>query len=1019
MEIRFFVNLTENIMRKIFILLLGLAVHTGQGFGQASAVYTHPKKAYLEALERYNNKQYQAAQTLFEEVYANTEDPETEANSAYFIANAAVRLNQLGADRLMEDFVERYPTSVRRNSAFLDVADYYFENGRYPYAMKWYRKVDLSSLSRKERERLDFQMGYALFSSKRPEEAKRYLQRVSNSQEFGSQAKYYLGYIAYQQDDYEAANERFDQITDQEVLEEKLSYYQADMNFKLGNFEQAIALAKEQLPKSDRREVSQLNKIIGESYFNLEQYANAIPYLQEYKGTRGRWNNTDYYQLGYAHYQQQDYEAAVQQFNKIIDGADDVAQNAYYHLAKCYLELGRKQEALNAFRNAYQMPYSPEIRQDALLNYARLSYEIGNPYEAVPQVLGNFLQRYPEAPEQEEVRALLVDSYITSRDFEGAMELLEANRSYASAETYQKVAFYRGVELFLSEAYSEALEHFGKAATTAAAPALTARSLYWKAESAFALGRFDAALAAYSDYASHPAAPGTEEYPDLAYQQGYAHFKLQGYAQAASKFRDYTAGAPEGPEKTDAWMRLGDSYFASRSYRQAISAYEQALASGSPERDYAAYQKAMSLGFVGQEEDKRTALQAFTDQFPNSSLKDDALFELGNSFVQDGRDEAAITAWDRLLQGYPMSSLVPAAMMRKGLVYYNAGRNEQALAVFRELVRAHPNTAQAVQAVQTAKLIYVDLGRVDDYAAWARNLDFVEVTDSELETATFEAARKQQLDGRTGAAIRGFEKYLEQFPGGRQRMEAYFALAQLHYTSGDADAALDPFKTVADSGTGEAREQALTRVCEILISKGDYPAAMPYLERLEQTADIPQNKTFAQSNLMKGYFGQEDYKRTLQYAEKVLSNPTLDDRIRSDARLMIARSAWETADMEKAQKAYEEVLEIATGRTAAEALYFRALFQRRQKAYEASNTSVQELARDYAAYKEWGGKGLVLMALNFEEMEDAFQATYILENVIENFGAYPELVREAETELARIREAESRRNASVNPDNTP
>ena len=44
---------------------------------------------------------------------------------------AAVRLNQLGADRLMEDFVTRYPTSTKRNSAFLDVADYYFENGKY------------------------------------------------------------------------------------------------------------------------------------------------------------------------------------------------------------------------------------------------------------------------------------------------------------------------------------------------------------------------------------------------------------------------------------------------------------------------------------------------------------------------------------------------------------------------------------------------------------------------------------------------------------------------------------------------------------------------------------------------------------------------------------------------------------------------------------------------------------------------------------------------------------------------
>src|SRR3546814_546206 len=110
-----------------------------------------------------------------------------------------------------------------------------------------------------------FSFDLSLFSSKKPKEAETYFNKVSTSPTYGSQAKYYLGYIAYQEDDYATANQRFDQITDQTVLDEKLSYYQADMNFKLGKFEEAIALAKKQLPKSDRQEVSELNKIIGES----------------------------------------------------------------------------------------------------------------------------------------------------------------------------------------------------------------------------------------------------------------------------------------------------------------------------------------------------------------------------------------------------------------------------------------------------------------------------------------------------------------------------------------------------------------------------------------------------------------------------------------------------------------------------------------------------------------------------------------------------------------------------------
>jgi hypothetical protein len=47
------------------------------------------------------------------------------------------------------------------------------------------------------------------------------------------------------------------------------------------------------MAKSSAIEKSELNKIIGESYFNLKQYDKAI-YLSQYKGKKGRWNNTDF-----------------------------------------------------------------------------------------------------------------------------------------------------------------------------------------------------------------------------------------------------------------------------------------------------------------------------------------------------------------------------------------------------------------------------------------------------------------------------------------------------------------------------------------------------------------------------------------------------------------------------------------------------------------------------------------------------------------------------------------------------
>ena len=987
------------------------------GIAQETKIYTHDQKQYQDALALYNNEQYQAAQSIFSKVKEDTDNLETQANSAYYEANAAVRLNQLGADRLMESFVANYPTSTKRNSAFVDVAEYYFETGKYPYALKWYDKVDQKALSRGEMDKFNFNYGYSLFSSGKQKQAERYLRKVENSPKYGSQSKYYQGYIAYQQDDYDTANQRFDEINDPKILEEKMDYYQADMNFKLGKFEQAIALAKKQMAKNDRKEKSELSKIIGDSYFNLEQYAEAIPYLEQYRGKKGKFSNTDYYLLGYSFYKQGDYANAIQQFNKIIDGKNSVSQNAYYHLAECYLKLDKKQEALNAFRNASQMNFSADIEKDADLNYARLSYEIGNPYEPVPKVISDFLSKYPDGKNTPEMQALLVDSYITSKNFEGAMELLDKNPKYASKATYQKVAYYRGIELFMDGDYDAATNNFKKSLDNAEDQRLRARANYWKAESEYLLNRFKDALVDYIQFQQNSEAKSTEEYKELNYNLAYTYFKLKDYENAISYFTNATNNDNADTQKMyDAYLRLGDSYFVTSKYWPAIETYEKALALRGADKAYAAYQKAISYGFVDRRDTKIEELRTFASAYPKSSLRDDALFELANTLISAGKEQQGLQTYDKLRREYGTSTLVPQTMMRQGLVHYNASRSEQALGEFKAVVRDFPNTQEAIQAVATAKLIYVDLGRVDEYAAWVENLDFVEVTDGELDNATFESADKQNIEGKPDAAIKGYENYIKQFPNGLNAVKSHFNLAQLYFGKGQKEKALPHYKYVAEKSGGEYAEQSLTRVCEIYIGKDDYVAAVPYLERLENQADIQQNRVFAQSNLMKGYYEQKNYVKTLAYADKVLAVPTIDNRIKSDAQIMIARAAIATGDEVKAESAYQDVFKIATGETAAEALYYEAYFKNKAQDYETSNASVQKLAKDYSSYKEWGGKGLVIMAKNFYALGDAYQATYILDNVTTNFSQYPKLVSEAKSELASIKSKEAKSNSSIRPD---
>ncbi len=999
----------------LFVAFLFLSL---SGFSQQSAIQNNELADYNRALELYNNQQYLAAQTLFDEVQDETDDERIKANAAYYIANAAIRLNQPGADALMEDFVQRYPTSTKTNAAYLDVADYYFETGKYSLARKWYDTVDQRNLSKSEKERFNFNNGYAYFKANQYEEAKEYLNKVKDSKKYGSQAKYYLGFMAYEGDDYEQANALFEEVQDNERYEEDLSYFQADMNFKQGNFEKAIQLGLEQLPRADRRDRSELNKIIGESYFNLGQYEKAIPYLKEYQGERGKWNNTDYYQLGYAYFQQGNYEAAISEFNKIIDGKNAVAQNAYYHLAQSYLKTDKKQQALNAFKNASEMDFNQEIKADAALNYAKLSYEIGNSYASTPQVLMNYLEAYPNSPAKEEINELLINSFITSKNYEEAMRLLKGNRNFQNNVVYQQVAFYRGLELFEEGNYREAEEYFDLALSERRDPRFTALATFWKAESDFNLRNFKDALVGYREFAGMSGAQGASEKENLDYNIGYAYFKQREYDRAAEYFKRYANNASnDRGRRTDAFVRLGDSYFVNSSYWPAMEAYNSAIALNGSENDYAAFQKAISYGFVQRNDTKIQELTEFLRKYPRSSYRDDAAYELGNTYVAMNNTGQGMEAYNRLIRDVPGSSFVPQALLKQGLIYYNNDQPNQALEKMKRVVADFPNSAEAVQAVSTARLIYVDMGRTDEYANWVKDLDFVEVTDVDLDNTSFEAAEKQYRNNNTSAAITALEKYLNSFPNGIHSVQANFYLAQLYFREGNKEKSIPHYKYVIGRSASEYLEQSLARLSEIYLEKRNYAEAIPLLKRLEAEASFAQNTIFAQSNLMKSYLEAGNFSEAVAYAEKVLSNPNAETGAKNDAQVIIARAAMRTGNEDRAKRAYAEVQKTATGELAAEALYYDAYFKHKAGNHQASNDVVQRLARDYSGYKLYGAKGLVLMAKNFYALGDAYQATYILDNVIKNFTQFPEVVNEAKQELARIKAQEAKTNASVETNN--
>ncbi len=995
------------LLRKTVIWFIFLI--TTFAVAQKSEIYTDEMAPYNHAVQLYQNKDYYAAQILFKNLKNTFDDSsELKARCYYYEAFCSIKTGYDDGEALMKAFVDRFPTSTKRNHAFLEVGDYYFNNANYPYALKWYSRVNEKNLYTEQKEDFQFRFAYGLFATRNYEKSKSYFSPLLNSPKYGSDAKYYYGYMAYRDDDYVNADKYLSQAAE-DKKDKDIPYFMANIKFKTGKFEEAIELGVPLYAESNGIQKSEVAKIVGESYFNLEEYAKAIPYLESYEGKKGRLNNTDYYLLGYAYYKQKDYTTAISYFNKIIDGNNSVSQNAYYHLGECYLRTESKAEALNAFRNASQMDFDKTIQQDAALNYAKLSYDIGNPYQSVAKVIQDYLNKYPTDVNKDELNSLIVNSYISSKDYQGALNFLEDN---PESEDFLKVAYLRGTQLFKQQKYTEAKQLF-EMAQKKDNPFL-AETIFWHAESDFRLGNYEKALEGFEKFIQTPGAMTSQEYKLIDYHKAYAYFDLKDYNLAGGHFDRFIESNPDSSELlSDAYLRLGDCYFSMSNYYKALKPYQLAVAENNQDADKASFKIALSQGLLGENDQKIAELNNLLNTYLRSPLRDDALFELGNTYSSINQNSKAIEAYDDLLKQFPNSNLVSKSMVKQGLIYYNTDQNDLALAKYKKVVQDFPNTPEAREAIANARQVYVDLGRVSEYEKLVKGIDYIDVSSSDIENTLYESAEKQLVSNNAKKAIQGFEDYLKRFPKGQFALPAHDNLGRIYESEGDKKKAISHYTALVQGAPSDYSENALLRLSEIYLKDNNFKEAMPLLERLERGGSTKTTIDFAQSNLMKGNYALNNYDVALNYANTILENPELDPKIKSDAEIIIARSAFKSGDFITAQDAFKRVEENATGELKAEAIYYDGYFLHQEGNYKNSNQVIQKLASDYANYKYWGAKGLVIMAKNFYALEDLYQATYILESVIKNFSNYPDITEEAKVELQKIKTEAKKTNESV------
>jgi TolA-binding protein len=913
--------------------------------------------------------------------------------SQYYIAYCAVRLFNDDAEYLTYKFIGENPESPLVNVAYFNLAGYFYARKRWRQAIEYYQKVSPDDLERNEWSEYYFKLGYSYFSTRQEDLAKPAFYRIKDvNTKYTPPAIYYYSHIHYKEKNYQTALNGFLRLTNDRTFGPIAPYYIVQIYYKQGRYEELVNYAPGIMHKVTHKRLDEVARITAEAFTQLGRYEESVPFYRTYLDSANYIRKEDKYQAGYAFYKAGEYEDAVAILGEISSTDSKLGQNAAYYLADCYLQLRDKQNARLAFQSASRSNFDPAIRQDALFNYALLCYELGNdPFNEAIRAFSEFIREYPGSSRIDEAYKFLIQAYLNARNYGLALEYLEASdlRSEDLKMAYQRIAFFRGVELFNNLQYPGAVRHFDKSLKYGSKDQLLkARALYWKAETQYRMKDYDAALTSYNSFKQAPVAYTLDEYDRLEYNIGYTYFKLKNYNRAIESFRKFSAEAPQSlaREKTDALTRIGDCFYAQSKYVSASDFYSRAAASGSG-GDYAMLQNALCEGLDNKDIRKIQILQDLITRYPGSEYKDDAYYEMAQSYMKMQNHDRAIEKLRTLVAEYPQSLYAPTSLVQMGLLYYNRNQNDEAIRYYKKVVADYPGTEAAKDALFGLKNIYVDMNRVDDYFAYANQLgeEAPVISVNEQDSLSYISAEKLYMAGNCTESAKAFERYIKNYPNGSFLLNAHFYKGDCNYQAGEYDNALVSFDYVIHGPKNLFTEQALHAAARIEMSNKNYPDAIDYYEHLASEFSTPGNTKEARIAIMRAYYRMNNFEYALKYARLVQELNKLSPETKREATYVAARSLEENGRDALALEEYKLISGEVMSKEGAEAKYRVAQLHFDRGNIAEAEKEIMDFSQKSSPHEYWIARCFILWADVFAQQTKYFQAIQTLQSIIDYY----------------------------------
>lgn len=1007
--------------KKIYGLGVALTLMSVPVFGQQSA-WQDINRAYKSGLELFERGKFSSAAKQFDKVEeirtkSSLQLDETEELSLikegvrFYQAVCALELGDTDAEGRFLKYIKDYPASSNSKAAFFQIGRSYYAKKDYPKAIEWFTKIESRNLAGSENQEYRFKLGYAQFMTNDYASAKPHFEKLKDeNSQYQEASIYYYAYLSYLDAEYKTALNEFERLNGSKTFESTYPYYITALYFLDKRYDDVLSYALPILETTKQDYETEMFRIIAATYFIKGDLAKSKQYYDKFQAQdQGKTqNNQDSYQIGYIAYKLGDYPKAITELEKMTD-PDEYYQSAMITLGDAFIKTGNKQSARNAFFKASKLDFDPQLKEEGLFNYAKLSYELEF-HQVALDAIQEYLDTYKTNKRNEEAKTLLAEVLLSTKNYRNAVDVLESFplTSKEAKAAYQKVTYYRGLEYYNERAFENGISMFMRSEANRYDEEVYALSLYWKAEAMYEVRKYKEAVANFNKFLQLPAARNTDVYHYANYALAYAAFRNDNYNTSANYFERFLAGgAKDGIElntRNDAIARLADSYFATKNYSKAMSYYDRLISTNAQSQDYALFQRGIIQGLQGDNNAKIATLNSVIAKYPKSNYADDVAFEIPYTYFMMNDYDKAITGLQSMVEKYPRSSYVPRALLTIGLVQYNQDNTDAARQTFERVVSQYATTDEAKQAIRSIENIYLDKGDASGYIRYATSTNIGNLSQAEQDAHTFGIARNLFERGNYSGAVEAVNAYFDKFPKPINEKFARYIRGESYAQLKQDQQALHDFNIIMNDWTSAYTERTLISVSKLHLRNKAYNEAVQVLKKLELTSEYKENYGFAIKNLLLSYYNIGDDFETSNYANILKGYEKSSEEDIALAHLYAAKVYTKQNKTADATKELNLAALKSKTETGAEARYLVAEQQLKAKQYDKAIESAFDIANSFSSYDYWIAKGFILMSDAYAGKGDKFQAKATLESIIENYeNQTDDIIKTAKERLQKLK----------------